>query len=134
MFKKLARLQKAEIHAGIIHDVLNAGTSVIDYAIFNEYGTSTIPARSFLNSSFKENEAKYTAKSWKIYEKALSGQDVKLDLERLAEEVASDIKAKISSNIPPPLKAATIKRKKSSKTLMDSGILRSSITSRVVNV
>lgn len=134
MFKKLEKLQKAEIHAGILHDVLNSGTSVIDYAIFNEFGTSTIPARSFLNSSFKENETKYMAKSWKIYEKALSGADVTLDLERLGEEVANDIKVKISSNIPPELKPATIKRKKSSKTLIDSGILRSSITSRVVNV
>ena len=45
----------------------------------------------------------------------------------LGEQIVADIKEKIDSNIPPLLSPATIKRKKSTKTLIDTGIMKNSI-------
>ena len=50
----------------------------------------------------------------------------------LGEFVASAVKAKIRSNIPPKLKQATIDRKGSSIALIDTGRLINSIQSKLV--
>lgn len=134
MFEKnLKKLKNLEIHAGIIHEKYNKGVSVADYAIFNEYGTSDIPARPFLNTSFNENQPKYTARIFEIYAKLLAGKSYDNEIKRLGEEIVNDIKLKISSNIPPENSKRTIAKKKSSKTLIDTGIMRSSIAYKIVN-
>lgn len=144
--KALEKLINTEIHVGFISDVKNKNTSVIDYAIYNEYGTSKIPARPFLNTSFEENKAKYTKISEQIYNKALTDKNVDLDkyIAMLGEEVVNDIKLKISSNIPPRNAPSTIRIKTKKyiksptangggvKTLIDTGIMRSSVTYKVI--
>ena len=52
-------------------------------------------------------------------------------LERLGIFVQGEIRKRISAGIPPPLKAATIKRKGSSKPLIATGQLRASIDYQV---
>ena len=135
MSKELLKaIDKVEIHAGIIHDKENKGVSVTDYAIFNEFGTSTIEARPFLQTAFNENQKKYEGIIKNIYEKALDGKDIDIDINKLGELMVNDIKEKISSNIQPKNADSTIAKKGSSKTLIDTGIMRSSIEYRVVHV
>ena len=51
--------------------------------------------------------------------------------EDLGMKIENAIRLKILSNVPPPLKEATIKRKGSSHTLIDSGQMLASITHSV---
>lgn len=55
-------------------------------------------------------------------------------LMRVGQEHADDIKAKIRSNISPANAASTIARKKSSKTLIDTGAMLQSVTATVKKI
>ncbi|AWK42600.1 hypothetical protein LGZ99_21770 [Photorhabdus temperata] len=94
--------------------------------------TINIPERSFLRSTFNENKDKYANKLVKGIKSELKNDgDPQQALEKLGEMVARDVKRKIQAGIDPPLSQATIKRKKSSKPLIDTGQLVQSITYEV---
>ena len=133
-FNKLA---KVEIQAGIFSDAGSnpeGGTSIVDYAYYNEYGTEHIPVRPFMRITADEKRGSWSKLMADCFDKALETQGRKLDhdLGRIGEQMASDIKETISSNISPANAPDTIKRKKSSRTLIDTGVLRASISSRVL--
>ncbi|ETS31164.1 hypothetical protein PTE_03118 [Photorhabdus khanii NC19] len=91
-----------------------------------------IPERSFLRSTFNENKGKYANKLAKSIKSELKNNgDPQQALEKLGEIVARDVKRKIQAGIDPPLSQATIKRKKSSKPLIETGQLLQSITYEV---
>jgi len=128
--KKLISLKGTTIQAGILKD---AGTNedgeyIADYANANEYGLG-VQERSFMRSTYDEQEAKWNKDADKIVEYIIKDPDVNVDnlIAILGEKMVGDIKEKIASNIPPPNSDATIKRKKSSRTLIDSGVMRNSI-------
>lgn len=135
--KLLERLAKTKISAGVFADAgtnSKSGTSVVDYAYYNEYGTDKIPARPFMSltaDAQKDNWANLMAASFdKIV--ATQGGSVDRELGRIGERMINDIKETISSNIAPVNAPSTIKRKKSSRTLIDTGYLRSSISSKII--
>lgn len=97
-------------------------------AIFNEYGTETIPARSFIRSTKKENYKKWVKYFNKIY--ALYGKD-KAFME-IVLMIEKDIKKKINSNIQPANAESTIKAKGSSGTLRASLEMRDSLQYEVI--
>lgn len=109
------------------------GLEVAQNALIQEYGTDKIPARPFMRRTINKNQEK-----WKKYLE--EHFDFELDnnttLEQVMKQIgaimAGDMKKSIDSNIPPPNSPETIKRKKSSHTLMDTGLLRQSIHSKVI--
>lgn len=104
------------------------GTSIAEYAFYNEYGTERTPERSFMRSSFDERVQQLMALRTRIVKLVIDGR---LDPDRgaslLGEAHEGDIKRKIGSNIPPPNAPSTIAAKGSSKTLIDNGTLRGAI-------
>lgn len=108
------------------------GLTLIENALIQEYGTEHIPPRPFLRKALKKNP------EWAKFVKEMfdANGDGTLTLEQIAQQVAlmmkTDIQEAISSNIPPPNAESTIKRKGSSKTLIDTGTLRSSVQSQVI--
>ena len=102
-------------------------------AIIHEFGTARTPSRSFLRSTFDEKN-----KEWRKFIEAMSKRVFEGDMDELqvlgllGEKAVADIREKIRSGIAPTLKASTIKRKGSSKPLIDSGRLLNSIGWQVV--
>lgn len=141
ILKELKNCKKYIAKVGIIGD---EGTkaigkvSVLTYALANEFGTSRIPARSFLFSTAKEEKNKWAGIIEDGYNKLLQGKwEAKAILHKAAIQAKDDVIDKISSNIPPPNSPATIKRKTKgrggiTRTLIDTGRLRSSINYAVV--
>lgn len=130
----LKNLQKVEIKVGILADSKNKeGESIADYAIANEYGTDKIPARPFLSSTTDEESEKWQKLIDDGYDKMLGTQkfDMHQHLSKVGEVMTNDIKLKIANNVPPPNAPSTIKRKKSSRTLIDTGAMLQSVNYKI---
>ncbi|HCM63338.1 MAG TPA: hypothetical protein DIT05_12455 [Morganella sp. (in: Bacteria)] len=92
----------------------------------------TIPERSFLRSTFKEKGKEWSKLAIKgIHKQIASNGDIGVVLSVVGEKMMGDVKAKIQSSISPANAPSTIRQKKSSKTLMNSGNLLNSITYEV---
>lgn len=110
------------------------GLTNLALATIHEFGSPAagIPERSFIRASIDANQAKYFRFVQKLAGRVVLGQvSTERVLNLLGLLMVSDIQARIESGIGPPLKQATIDRKGSSKPLIDSGILKNSITHTV---
>lgn len=132
-----ALLDRAKMHGVIKVGILAAegdkayddGVTVLQVAIWNEFGTEHIPERSFLRAWFDENEAKCREAVKRMAEAVIAGKyqpDQALQL--LAQRFVGEIQKRMAQGIPPPNAPSTIARKGSSKPLINTGQLRSSIS------
>ena len=98
-------------------------------ALYNEFGTADIPARPFMRRA-------HAVLQKKIPQIVQMGLEDEKTLERIvgecAVEMQNQIKESIDSNIPPPNKESTIKRKGSTRTLIDTGQMRQAVHSGIV--
>ena len=89
-----------------------------------EFGNEHTPSRPFLRQTLAENQEKYTALFVKLFESGVS-------IEQIYEQIALITQGDVQQNIVKGKWAAnapsTIKRKKSSKPLIDTGKLRQSV-------
>jgi hypothetical protein len=105
------------------------GLTVIDVANWMEFGTDDDPPRSFIRKWFDEASPKMREDFVKLMQSVVRGTRTKEQiLELLGQRAVGEIQARISAGIDPPNTLATRKRKGSSKPLIASGQLRSSIT------
>ena len=99
------------------------GTSVIDVGIAHEFGTETLPERSFLRATLAENKQKYRNFMKRIPSKIINGQSKsETEMERLGLVVSSDCKSRIYDGIEPK------KKRGEGVPLIDTGHLVESIT------
>ena len=97
-------------------------------AAANEFGTDSIPERSFIRSTFEENKNQIAALSAAEAKAIIEGRKtVETSLLQLGLYHVGQIQAKIHSNIPPPNTQETIDRKGSSVTLINTVQLVQSI-------
>lgn len=136
--KAIAQLKKSTLKVGVFSDAVNneqkGVTYVADYALANEYGTSKIPERSFVRSTVDERQAEWSKSMGDVLMDSVQGtKKLETELYKIGAIVRGDIINKIDSNISPKNAPATIKKKGASKnkTLIDTGILRSSIEARI---
>jgi phage gpG-like protein len=117
--------------------VYGDGTTVVTVAYWHEYGKGNNPQRSFLRVPFKAKEAAISnalVKSFKVVFE--EGGDAETQLEKVGILLQNISKQAFRNNgfgTWPALKPSTIKSKGSSKPLIDTGILRGSITYEVRN-
>lgn len=105
-----------------------SAVTVGDVATWMEFGTRTVPARSFVRSWFDENQSFITETLQKQFAAVAAGKrDAETAAERCALAFEGSVKQRISRGIPPPLAPATIARKGSSKQLIDTGQLRNAV-------
>ncbi|HEG5317648.1 TPA: hypothetical protein SEZ16_001700 [Campylobacter jejuni] len=105
------------------------GEYVASVAKTQEYGNLKIPARSFFRTAIQKNQAKWL----NIFKNQdLVNQDLELSLNQVGEIARGDIISSIMQTNTPPNAEATIKAKGSSKPLIDTGFMRSSVNFRVV--
>ena len=89
-----------------------------------EFGNERIPSRPFLRQTLAENQEKYTTLFVKLFESGVSIDQIYEQIALIAQgDVQQNIvNGKWTANAP-----STIKRKKSSKPLIDTGKLRQSV-------
>ena len=105
------------------------GASTAMIAAVHEYGNEHVPERSFMRTSLQKNRGRYSALNEQNLKKVLNGgMSVDAALGQLGLMASSDIKEQIKNGSFAPLKQATIKRKGSSKPLIDTGQMRQSVT------
>lgn len=113
------------------------GISQAELAAVMEFGDEErgLVERSYLRSTLSEKKQKYTDNMAKQTKKVVKdGIDPKAAFALVGEDAAADVKMKITNGDFAPLKEATIKRKGSSKPLIDEGQLRQDISSEVRDV
>lgn len=126
---------KGHVAVGVLGSDASAphgATTLYDVAAANEFGTSTIPERSFLRETLDVHRAKVVAFCKKQATLVVRG-DITNDaaLEKIGLFVQGLIQERIASGIPPENAESTVRAKGSSKPLIDSGQLRGSISYEV---
>lgn len=136
--KRVAAIGGKRIGVGVFGD---EALSII--AASQEYGADImragekvgeIPERSYLRSTFRDDKQELSSALERAGRAVYSGRlDGMRAIGLLGSWAVNSVKAKIRSNIPPPLQQSTIDRKGSSKSLIDTGRLLNSITSKLVD-
>lgn len=108
------------------------GTSVVDVAVWNHFGTDRIPERPFISGTMEEKRSEIKAFQLRLSKGIYEG---KITQEQALEFVGRDLQSKIVSKIndffPPRNAPSTIAQKKSSKPLIDTKQLVGSINYEV---
>lgn len=136
LIARIARLQDKVI-VGVPDDATHdeSGESLAMIALVHEYGSVTrkIPARPFLHPALRKNQNKYSKILAKKATAILLGRiSLHQALALVGEAAQADVQKYIVEHQGfAPLKPATIKRKKSSKPLIDTGQLRQSIRYKI---
>ncbi|NML73563.1 hypothetical protein HHL25_05410 [Rhizobium sp. S-51] len=116
-----------------------ADSDVINRATFNNFGTSTIPERPFMQNAMRDNRASYRAGmiqgAKEIIRAAAAGKDpgqvMRRVLSKLGIKAQGDIQAEIASLQSPPNAPSTIRQKGSSKPLIHSGELLGAVSFKI---
>lgn len=105
---------------------------VHEYADNGERGESSLPERPFIRPATDKNTSKYMRLGEKLGDKVIMGEaTVDQLLGTIGAVAAADVQNYIASNsVRPPSTPETNKRKGSTTTLVDHGILKASITWR----
>lgn len=128
--EKLARLS---VKIGIQSDAGSYpdGTSVLDVAVWNEFGTAKIPSRPFIRQCFtihSENAQRLLAH---IAQNVMKGANPETELSRVGQWYQDQMKRVLRTHPWQPNSVATIKRKGSSRPLVDTGQLVNAIRYKV---
>lgn len=104
------------------------GTFVAQVAYFNEFGTLNIPMRPFFRNAINKNIKKWYATLQNgINQNATPSKALSI----VGEVARADIVESITSLREPPNAESTIKQKKSTNPLIDTGLMRRSVTYKV---
>lgn len=96
-------------------------------AAIHEFGLGDMPQRSFLRSAYDENLPMIDKMIQRVANGAVFGLGTNAALNQLGNVIQGMVQRKIVDGPFVPNSPATIKRKKSSKPLIDTGHLRQSI-------
>ena len=137
--RALADLADTRIIVGVIGAKaaypVTKNANLADIASFNEFGTSSgsysgrgIPSRSFLRSTFDEQQESYSKIIGQLVKRAMAGTMTRDQIaNRLGMTIKADVDRKIVTLSTPPNTETTIKLKGSSNPLIAKGQLRQSI-------
>lgn len=102
--------------------------NVASVADVHEFGSETVPERSFLRVAIRRNRQKYLQMNRINLAKVARGDmDVKQALGMLGEEAKGDVQMEITNGEFAPLAPTTVKAKGSSEPLVDSGQMKQSV-------
>lgn len=146
LLKKFEGVTEAFVSIGVHEGAgeYESGVSVVEVALWNEFGTRHIPERSFIRSAVDDNEGLIDSWRDEALDKILKDEwTIEKALEAIGFRIQTLIQNKIKSNVPPPNAPSTVKRKQSAgvlgkevtegrtSTLIETGLLLRSITYQV---
>lgn len=117
-FNELEQMKELQITVGVF------GEKAAEVAFYNEYGTKDIPARSFIRSTLAERQKDIVRFYIKSFQKYNAAKTAAAETSQYVERL---IVAKIASGNFAPNAPATIKRKGSSRPLIDTGVMMNSV-------
>ena len=130
LIKQLEGLNAKDVYVGIPEsknsNVEGAGQfNLASLAAVLEFGNQHIPSRPFLRQTLAENQQKYTA----LFAEGINnGEDYAALMNKIALIAQGDVQENMVKGDWVANAPSTIKRKGSSKPLIDTGHLRKSIT------
>ena len=105
------------------------GTSVALVAAIQEFGSARIPPRPFFRNMIAAKSAGWGPSAARIL--VNTNYDTRATLDMLGIGISDQLRASINSNTPPPNAPSTVARKGFSQTLIDTAMMRNSVTYRV---
>lgn len=103
--------------------------TISQIASWNEFGNARVPERSFIRACIDEHRPAIQSRATRLGAGVLMQRmTAPQALALLGEYAVGLMKARIAAGIQPANAPSTIKRKRSSKPLIDTGQLRNSIT------
>lgn len=141
-YKKIfGKINNAYTKAGYISETgvapgdINELSEMVLIAVYHEFGTSKMPARATLGPGFTKNKQLlkvFVASQYRLI--VMRKIDVKTALGKIGEYATSLVKKEIVDLDYPPLAPATIKKKGSSKPLIDTAQMLNSVNhAEVIN-
>ena len=125
----ISRLSQRGIHGATVEITFGDRSSV---AAFNEFGTSRIPARPFIRTTFEQNQARYFRSMAQRLGSIMRGKsDFDTQLERIGALVIADLKASIAGWSDPPNAESTIRSKGFNNPLVETGAMMNAIKARI---
>ena len=128
--RELEKAKRMEVAVGILEGSQNEGTSIAEYASYNEFGTDDVPSRPFMAMSFDENLAEINADFKRQGDQMVQGKrTANAALTVIGQKHAGRIQTTITGrNILPRLDESTVRAKKgSTKTLVDTGAMANAV-------
>lgn len=108
------------------------GASILEVAIYNNYGTEDIPARPFMEESAEPLQVNYKKRMKASMPAINSGKlEMKKFLGLVGRESEGIIRRKIVAGPWIPNSPKTVKAKKSDKPLIDTGAMQKNVTNVV---
>uniref|UniRef100_A0A6M3KX07 Tail protein n=1 Tax=viral metagenome TaxID=1070528 RepID=A0A6M3KX07_9ZZZZ len=127
----LAQLGDYDVSVGVLGEAepyeSGSPVTVAEVATFNEFGTRTIPERSFIRSTIADKKLAWTRMARTILrgKTKIATQNM---YQALGMRAQADVQNTIVRLVDPPNAPSTIKAKKSDNPLIDTGRLKNSIT------
>jgi len=110
----------------------DSGASILQVAIWNNFGTARIPRRAFMEMAAKAMQPKFKKMMQDAVKRINKGEiTVKTVLKAGAQMGEAEVRKAITDGSWPPNSPETIKRKKSGSPLIASGDMRKYATSDV---
>lgn len=127
--KMLQDMAALEVRVGFQHGKATEddGTDVCDVAAWNELGTVNMPSRPFLRKSVDENEGKINSFLQSKKDDLVNGVSVEQVLKEIGIFQKDLIQEKITEGSFAPNAESTVRKKGSSKPLIDTGRMRQSV-------
>lgn len=128
--RELEKAKGMEVAVGILEGSQNEGTSIAEYASYNEFGTDDVPSRPFMATSFDENVAEINSDFKRQADAMVQGKRTANEaLTVIGQKHAGRIQTTITGrNFLPRLAPSTIAAKKgSTKTLVDTGAMANAV-------
>jgi hypothetical protein len=137
--RKIGKLADASVSVGVLkadEPHADSDMTIVEIAAVHEFGSPAagIPERSFIRSTFENSDVvnQQRALCAKVARKIIRDKMTPEEgLQILGQWGVAQVKKRIRAHIPPPLKDETIKRKKSSTPLIDTGQLLNALTYEV---
>lgn len=105
------------------------GTPLVEIGAIHEFGAQHIPERSFLRVPLRAAQKEFSLAFRRIMPKVARGElTIEQALDQIGAKAAATSQEAISAGIDPANAESTVKRKGSSKPLIDTGRLRQAIT------
>lgn len=127
--RELNELADSVIHVGFQADSgsYEDGTSIVEVAAYNEFGSSDTPARPFMKQSFENHEPELHQACARAYQVVSAGGSTQTALKELGVFAKGLIQEEIGSGSFAPNAPSTIARKGSAQPLIDTGLMRQSV-------
>jgi len=127
-FAEIEKLKKLQVRVGFQRGKTTADKAdIVDVAAWNELGTKNTPSRPFMRMSVDDNQSAINQMCQSQMKRLKDGASAEDILTRLGVMQKGLVQKKISDGGFVPNADSTVKRKKSSRPLVDTGMLRASV-------